>query len=261
MKGYDDSVDLRVYGKGVFMATRKPRKSAPTQPQKPSPVPDEGKEPFDITRAIRLVRAAVRPYPRAGLFELADEGYRSVFHLLVACLISIRTRDEVMIPVARRLFEVASTPAAMAALSVQEIATLIQPCQYPEVKAPRIHEIARQTVSKYGGTLPCDPEVLLSFHGVGPKCTNLVIGIACNKPFISVDSHVHEITNRWGYVHTKTPEKTMLALMEILPRRYWIEINKLLVPFGKHVCLPVSPKCSTCPVLSMCRQVGVTTHR
>jgi endonuclease-3 len=103
--------------------------------------------------------------------------------------------------------------------------------------------------------------VLTSFHGVGPKCAHLVLGIACGQPYIGVDIHVHRATNCWGYVRTATPERTMAALEEKLPQRYWVEINKLLVPFGKHVCTGVAPKCSTCPVLAMCRQVGVTSFR
>jgi endonuclease-3 len=116
-------------------------------------------------------------------------------------------------------------------------------------------------VTEYGGELPCDREVLLDLHGVGPKCANLVLGIACGEPFISVDVHVHRVCNRWGYVQTKSPEKTMAALQEKLPQSYWVEINSLLVPFGKHICTGVRPKCSTCPLLSMCQQVGVTGHR
>ncbi len=103
--------------------------------------------------------------------------------------------------------------------------------------------------------------MLLSFPGVGPKCANLVLGIACGEPRIGVDIHVHRVTNRWGYVAATTPEKTMAALEAKLPRKYWVEINRLLVPFGKHVCTGVRPKRSTCPVLEMCRQVGVTEHR
>jgi endonuclease-3 len=102
---------------------------------------------------------------------------------------------------------------------------------------------------------------LLSLHGVGPKCAHLVLGTACGRPYIGVDVHVHRVANRWGYVRAATPEKTMAALEEKLPQRYWVEINALLVPFGKHVCTGVAPKCSTCPLLDMCRQVGVTTHR
>ena len=164
-------------------------------------------------------------------------------------------------PVARKLFAHAGTPAEVAALSEEEIDRLIGTCTFHQPKARTIRAIAQRTAADYGGTIPCDEEVLLSFHGVGPKCANLVLGIACGQPSIGVDIHVHRVTNRWGYVQTPTPEKTMAALQAKLPRPYWVEINALLVPFGKHVCTGVRPKCSTCPLLTMCRQVGVTSHR
>jgi endonuclease-3 len=109
--------------------------------------------------------------------------------------------------------------------------------------------------------VPCDEAVLLSFAGVGPKCANLVLGIACGQPRIGVDIHVHRVTNRWGYVSRRTPEQSMAALEECLPERYWLEINALLVPFGKNVCTPIGPKCSSCPLLDMCEQQGVGSHR
>jgi len=149
----------------------------------------------------------------------------------------------------------------MRRLSPEEIDEIIRPATFHEQKAYNIHAIAERVADEYGGELPCESEVLLSFKGVGPKCANLVLGIACDQPYIGVDVHVHRVTNRWGYVAAKTPEKTMLALMEKLPRRYWVEINRLLVPFGKHICTGTRPKCSTCPVLEMCQQVGVTNPR
>ncbi|MDB5308545.1 MAG: Endonuclease [Gemmataceae bacterium] len=233
-----------------------------TRPGRDKPENSEpSKRPFDIEEAIRLLREAVAPYPKAALFELAGEGHTSVFEILVACVISIRTLDETTLPAARRLFAVARTPAAVAALPEKEIDQLIDPCTFHEPKARTIHEIARRTVQEYRGELPCDPDVLQTFHGVGPKCANLAVGIACGHPVIGVDVHVHRVTNRWGFVRAKTPEKTMAALNERLPQPYRVEINALLVPFGKHICTGVRPKCSTCPLLSMCRQVGVTSHR
>jgi endonuclease III len=144
---------------------------------------------------------------------------------------------------------------------VEAIDDLITPCTFHEVKAKTIRDIARRSVEEYGGELPCERDVLLSLHGVGPKCANLTLGIVCSLPLIGVDVHVHRVTNRWGYVSTRSPEKTMEALQEKLPCDYWVEINALLVPFGKHVCTGAVPKCSTCPLLEMCQQVGVTKHR
>jgi endonuclease-3 len=219
------------------------------------------KRPFDIRQAVRRLRAAVRPLPKAAMFQLAEEGYQSVFEQVVACMISIRTRDETTVPVAHRLFGTARTPAEMARLSASNIDALIRGCTFHEAKARQIHAIARRAVAEYGGELPCDPAVLLSLPGIGPKCANLVLGIACGESAIGVDIHVHRVTNRWGYVQAASPEKTMAVLRASLPRRYWVEINALLVPFGKHICTGPLPRCSTCPLLDMCRQVGVTRHR
>jgi endonuclease-3 len=166
-----------------------------------------------------------------------------------------------LLPVARALFAQSPTPAKVAALSVEQIDRVISASTFHEAKAQTIRTIAQQTVQEHGGALPCDREVLMSLHGVGPKCANLTLGIACGLPLIGVDIHVHRVTNRWGYVQTATPEKTMAALQEKLPQPYWIEINALLVPFGKHICTGARPKCSTCPLLETCRQVGVTSHR
>jgi endonuclease-3 len=225
------------------------------------PAQEASKRPFDIQEAMHRLREATAPYPKAALFELYAEGHTSVFEILIACIISIRTRDEMTLPIARALFAQAPTAADIAALSEKEIDRLIGACTFHEAKAGTIRAIARETVHKHGGILPCERDILLSFKGVGPKCANLALGIACNLPLIGVDIHVHRVTNRWGYVETRTPEKTMEALQAKLPQSYWVEINALLVPFGKHVCTGTRPKCSTCPLLDMCRQVGVTSAR
>ncbi|MCC2956592.1 endonuclease III [Massilia sp. IC2-477] len=219
------------------------------------------KRPFDIDLALERIEAAVQPWPKAALFQLAEEGFTSTFEQLLACIISIRTYDEVTLPVSRRLFAQARTPSAIAGLGWEELDALISPSTFHERKAQQILAIAREVVERFGETLPGEREVLLSFAGVGPKCANLVLGVACGTPVISVDIHVHRVTGRWGYVKAATPEKTLLALEATLPRQHWITINRLLVPFGKHICTGTKPKCSTCPVLDMCRQVGVTEHR
>jgi endonuclease-3 len=219
------------------------------------------KVPFDIDEAMLRLREAVKPYPPAALFQLADEGFTSPFEQVTACIISIRTFDEVTLPTAKKLFARARTPAAVAALPYDELDELIHLSAFHEPKARQIQAIARRAVDEYGGALPCDEAVLLSLPGVGPKCANLVLGIAGGIPRIGVDVHVHRVTNRWGYVEAKTPEQTMAELAKKLPEHYWIEINRLLVPFGKHICTGRLPACSTCPLLGMCRQVGVTGHR
>jgi endonuclease III len=222
---------------------------------------EQTKRPFDIDVTIERIRVAVRPYPKAAMFALADEGFSSPFEQLVACIISIRTYDEVSLPTARRLFERARTPAEVARLDPREIDELIRTCSFHEPKSRQIHAIARRVVDEHNGELPCDAEVMLDFAGVGPKCANLALGIACGQPRISVDVHVHRVTNRWGYVQARTPERTEAALQTVLPETYHVEINRLLVPFGKHVCTGALPRCSQCPVLDMCQQIGVTRHR
>lgn len=227
----------------------------------PSSVPAVDKHPFDIDVAIERLWEAVRPFRRAALFELRDDGFGSAFEQLVACIVSIRTRDEDTIPISRRIFARARTPAEFAALPETEVYGLLDGSSFRETKAPQLLEIARRCVAEHGGEAPGTFEALTDFHGVGPKCANLVLGIACGTPRIGVDIHVHRVTNRWGYVAATTPEKTMAALERTLPERYWVTINELLVPFGKHVCTGTLPKCSTCPLLEMCQQVGVKARR
>jgi endonuclease-3 len=215
------------------------------------------KRAFDIDRAMDLVREAVAAYPKAALFELYDAGFTSPFEMLVACLISVRTRDETSLAMARQLFARARSPAEMAALDINEIDALISKSGFHLVKAEQIHTMARLILEENDGVLPCSFETMTSYPGIGPKCANLALAIACGEPHIGVDVHVHRVTNRWGYVTGRTPELTMVALEQKLPRRYWVEINALLVPFGRNICLAQAPRCGSCPLLEMCEQRGV----
>lgn len=217
--------------------------------------------PFDAHEAVRRLRDAVSGLADAALFELRDRGHTTLFEQLVACVLSIRTRDEVMLPTALALFAAAPTPAALAALEPEEIDAIIRGVSFHERKAGQIRAIARATVHDHGGTLPCDADVLTAFAGVGPKCANLALGIACGQARIGVDVHVWRVTNRWGIVAARTPELAIAQLEAALPREYWVEINRLLVPFGKHVCTARLPRCSTCPLLDMCARVGVESSR
>lgn len=192
------------------------------------------------------------------MFQLAEEGFDSLYEQLISCIISIRTYDEVSVPVSHKLFAQARTPAQMVQLSVPDILDLIRESTFPENKAEQIRQISQQILSEFDGELPADPQVLTRFKGVGPKCAHLALGVALGYPCISVDVHVHRVTNRWGYVTTKTPEKTLKALEAKLPKAYWVEINQLLVPFGKHICQGRYPKCRSCPLRPMCAQVGVS---
>jgi endonuclease-3 len=219
------------------------------------------KLPFNVDAAFDILPDAVAQFPKAALFELHDEGYLTPFEILVACIISVRTRDETTLPVARRLFDRARSPLEILALPDEDLEKILSGSAFSAAKAANIRVIARRSVDEYGQQLPCDFAVLTALPGVGPKCANLVLSIACGQQRIGVDIHVHRVTNRWGYVQTTTPEGTLAALEEKLPRRYWVPINRLLVPFGKHICTGTRPHCTTCPLAQMCAQVGITNHQ
>jgi endonuclease-3 len=219
------------------------------------------KKPFDLTEMLSRIAEAITPYPKAAMFELYERGYTSLFEQLMSCIISIRTMDEVSIPVSLRLFDKARTPQEMMKLSPQELEKTLMGSSYNGQKAYTMLDIARTAIEKYNGELPADYTALTGLKGVGPKCANLAMGVATHTPAISVDIHVHRGVNRWGLIQASTPEKTLLALEKKVPQEQWIDINRLLMPFGKHICTGNLPHCSTCPVLEYCEQVGVTKHR
>jgi endonuclease-3 len=186
---------------------------------------------------------------------------RDPFRVLVSCILSLRTQDRTTGRASERLFQRAATAEDMSRLSVKEIEKAIYPVGFYRVKAERIKELCKELVQNYGSEVPDDLDELLRLKGVGRKTANLVITLGYKKPGICVDTHVHRITNRWGYVSTKRPEETEFALREKLPRKYWLEINGLLVAFGQGICKPVSPMCSRCGIKRYCRKIGVGRHR
>lgn len=179
------------------------------------------------------------------------------FDVLVATLLSLRTKDETTGPAAERLLEAAPDPAALAAMPAKRIERLIFPVGFYHRKAMQLRAICRILVERHGGRVPGDMDALLALPGVGRKTANLVLSVGYGIPAICVDTHVHRITNRWGYVSTRHPDETEAALRAKLPRRHWLTINRLLVLFGKSVCRPVSPRCSTCPLSARCPRIGV----
>ena len=192
--------------------------------------------------------------------EVAAER-RDPFRVLIACLLSLRTKDETTGPAAARLFALADTPEAMRRLPAKRIERAIFPVGFYRTKARVLLGVCRDLLERFGGQVPDDIDRLLTLKGVGRKTANLVVTQGFNKPGICVDIHVHRISNRLGYVKTKTPEETEMALRKRLPRRYWIGYNDLLVSFGQNICHPVSPRCSECPVRPRCARVGVTRWR
>ncbi|GFE61636.1 endonuclease III [Geobacter sp. AOG2] len=217
-------------------------------------------KPADIHRAMTILREEARAW-RTPSVTVVAEASRSPFKVLVSCIISLRTKDEVTTQASGRLFDRAPTPEAMEKLSAEEIAGLIYPAGFYRNKAEQILEISCRLVTEYGGRVPDSLDELLAFRGVGRKTANLVLTLGFGKPGICVDTHVHRICNRWGYVTTRTPDATEMALRIQLPTEYWIEINDLLVAFGQNLCLPVSPRCSICRLSELCSRVGVTKSR
>jgi endonuclease-3 len=216
---------------------------------------------FPMGAVLRVLR---REYPKwnAPVVTFIALQTRDPFRVLVSCLLSLRTKDETTGPAAQRLFALADTPAAMLRLTARQIERAIYPVGFYRTKARTILALCRALADEHGGQVPNDLDTLLHFKGVGRKTANLVLTQGFAKPGICVDTHVHRISNRWGYVRTKTPHATEAALRATLPRRYWIEYNDLLVAFGQTICKPTSPLCTTrCPIARHCPRLGVTRHR
>lgn len=210
-----------------------------------------------IHQVMELVQKECNQWPRPSVTVVAQQ-LQTPFTVLVSCIISLRTRDAVTASASARLFGKAATPLAVAALSVDEIADLIYPAGFYKVKAGQLQEISRRLLEEYNGVVPDSIEELLTFKGVGRKTANLVVTLGYGKPGICVDIHVHRITNRWGYVQTKNPDATEMALRRKLPPQYWIIINDLLVSYGQNRCFPITPACSSCPLTMFCSKAGVT---
>jgi len=213
-----------------------------------------------IGHVVRTLRIHVRAWRPTAVSEVAA-AERDPFRVLVACLLSLRTQDTTTRPAAERLFRLAATPADTLRLRPAQIERAIFPVGFYRTKARVILGVARDLLDRFGGRVPAEIDTLLTLKGVGRKTANLVRTVGFGKPGICVDTHVHRISNRLGFVRTETPEQSEFALRAKLPRRYWLEYNDLLVAFGQNVCRPIAPLCSRCPVRVVCHRVGVTTSR
>jgi len=183
------------------------------------------------------------------------------FLTLIGCILSLRTRDETTAVAAERLFRRAATPAAILKLRPEALMRLIYPVGFYRTKTRVIREICRALIARFGGRVPDRIDDLMTLKGVGRKTANLVVTEAYRKPGICVDTHVHRISNRWGLVRTRNPDASETALRAVLPRRYWLEYNRILVAFGQTLCNPVSPRCSQCPIAYLCPRIGVGRSR
>ena len=215
---------------------------------------------FNIDRFVEQLTAAYAHWQAPIITFLANRG-ATPFEVLVSTLLSLRTKDEVTSEAAARLFAQARTPEQMLALGERRVAKLIYPVGFYPTKSKRLMEISRIILDQHAGQVPDTMEGLLALPGVGRKTANLVLVEGYKQDAICVDTHVHRISNRIGYVETRTPEQTEMALRDKLPRKHWIRYNELLVAFGQVLCRPISPFCSRCPVAQMCARVGVVKHR
>jgi endonuclease-3 len=213
-----------------------------------------------IGHAIRRLRREAPSWKVTALAQVAAQ-WHDPFRVLIACLLSLRTKDETTGPAAARLFALADTPEALPGLPPPAPPQVTPPVGFYRTKARVLREVSRDLIERFGGRVPDDIDALLTLKGVGRKTANLVVTQGFNKPGICVDVHVHRISNRWGYVTTRTPEETETALRARLPRRYWIGYNDLLVSFGQNICLPVSPHCTRCPLRPGCPRHGVRHSR
>jgi endonuclease-3 len=214
----------------------------------------------DIHKIIKTLRKEIRRFQVPIVTEISQRR-RDPFEVLVTTILSLRTKDEVTRVAARRLLEKVHTPQDIIDIPEQDLARLIFPVGFYKTKAKNLKNISKDLIEEFEGKVPDDLDELLKLKGVGRKTANLVITLAFGKPGICVDTHVHRVSNRLGYVATKTPETTEMALREKLPPQYWIEYNDLLVTWGQNICRPISPFCSKCAIRPYCRQVGVVTHR
>ncbi|HBR18148.1 MAG: endonuclease III [Deltaproteobacteria bacterium RIFCSPLOWO2_12_FULL_43_16] len=214
----------------------------------------------DIPKVIKILKQVNASFTIPAVTQISNKS-RSPFMVLISCILSLRTKDSTTAGASKRLFDLATTPKTMMNLPLRTIEKAIYPVGFYRNKAKVIKNICKQLVEEYHSKTPDIIDELLKFKGVGRKTANLVVTIGYGKPGICVDTHVHRITNRWGYVKTKTPEETEFALRKKLLKRYWIIINDLLVTFGQNICKPISPLCSKCRLYQYCDRVGVVKSR
>ena len=215
---------------------------------------------WHMAEIIRLLEKELEQREIPIVSHLAEK-HRDPFEILISTLLSLRTKDEVTAVATERLFALASTPEEMLRLSEEKIRTAIHPVGFYRRKAETIRTVCRDLIDRFHARVPAALDELLTLKGVGRKTANLVVSLGFNGAGLCVDTHVHRISNRLGYVRTKTPEETEFALREKLPRRYWSRYNTLLVAFGRNTCRPISPLCSACPIARYCGRVGVTRSR
>ena len=216
---------------------------------------------MSVDAMITILRETTKAFTRPLIDQINDEFGHDPYLILIACLLSLRAKDTTTIHVCRELFTLIRTPDQLLAMPLEELERIIFRTGFYKNKAQVLRHVSRVLIDLYGGKVPDTTEVLLSIKGIGLKTAHLVMGCAFGKPAICVDTHVHRISNRLGLITTKTVEESEVALRDVLPKKYWTVWNNLLVMWGQNVCVPISPKCSGCPIRHMCKRVGVVKSR
>jgi endonuclease-3 len=213
-----------------------------------------------IDACVRILKREVRRW-QEPIVGVVAKSSGDPFRILLSTVLSLRTKDQTTAQASARLFRLATVPKKLGSIPLRRIERAIYPVGFYRTKARHIREICRDLMARYDGRVPDTIEALLTLKGVGRKTANLVVTLGFHKPGICVDTHVHRISNRWGYIRTRTPKESEEALRRKLPRRYWMIFNDLLVPFGQNLCKPISPLCSQCKLARYCDRVGVTRSR
>ncbi len=214
----------------------------------------------NINQIVKILKKELKDLSDPSV-TLVGKRWKSPFLVLVSCILSLRTKDETTLPASERLFKLAETPEEMIKLTPRQIEKAVYPVGFYRTKARNILGICKDILEKFDGKVPDDIDTLMTMKGVGRKTANLTMTEGFGVPAICVDTHVHRINNRFGYVQTKTPDETEMVLRKKLPKRYWIEYNAQLVVWGQNVCKPISPLCSTCGLKKICERNNVEISR
>ena len=214
-----------------------------------------------VQKILAILRKQTKNFVPPAIDRIVSEFGHDPFLILISCLLSLRTRDATSVEISRVLFSRARTSEEILAIPVQELEKMLHSIGFFRAKARTLHSVSKEIIERFSGHVPQTEQELLSIKGIGQKTANAVLGYAFNIPALCVDTHVHQLANRLGWVKTKTPEQTEQALKKIVPRHYWIELNYLLVTWGQNICTPVSPFCSRCAISHLCPKIGVFKSR
>lgn len=217
--------------------------------------------PARIEKIIHLLRVHTKNMVQPAASSIIDEYGKDPYLILVSCILSLRTRDVTSLAASRQLFNHVRTPREMVALPLPQLQKIIHSCGFYRQKSKQLKALSQELIDRFDSKVPDNEADLLSLPGVGRKTANLVLGLGFNIPAICVDTHVHRVSNRLGLVKTTTPLQTEEALKKILPKKYWIEYNKLIVMWGQNICVPIAPWVSKCALEPLCPKIGVMRRR